>query len=126
MVGGLVQRFGARDYDPETGRFTAKDPIGLRSQDTNLYGYAARDPVNNADPTGEDLEHPDCKKCLEDSGKVLEECKKKNKENDCDPPISCPASTGAAPRVDDPKRCRDCEGEARDRVVACMGKDACR
>jgi uncharacterized protein RhaS with RHS repeats len=24
---GLV-RFGARDYDPETGRWTAKDPIG--------------------------------------------------------------------------------------------------
>jgi RHS repeat-associated protein len=25
---GLV-RFGARDYDPQTGRWTAKDPVGF-------------------------------------------------------------------------------------------------
>ena len=33
---GLV-RFGARDYDPETGRWTAKDPIGFSGGDTNRY-----------------------------------------------------------------------------------------
>ena len=46
---GLV-RFGARDYDPETGRWTAKDPIGFAGGDTNLYGYVANDPVNWRDP----------------------------------------------------------------------------
>ncbi len=32
---GLV-RFGARDYDPETGRWTVKDPILFLGNDTNL------------------------------------------------------------------------------------------
>src|SRR5690606_37159458 len=32
---GLV-RFGARDYDPDTGRWTAKDPLGFAGGDTNL------------------------------------------------------------------------------------------
>lgn len=48
---GLV-RFGARDYDPSTGRWTAKDPILFRGGDTNLYGYAINDPVNFIDPDG--------------------------------------------------------------------------
>jgi len=47
---GLV-RFGARDYDPETGRWTAKDPIGLRGG-ANMYQYADADPINSSDPTG--------------------------------------------------------------------------
>ncbi len=48
---GLV-RFGARDYDPQTGRWTAKDPILFEGGDTNLYGYVLQDPVNLLDPTG--------------------------------------------------------------------------
>jgi RHS repeat-associated protein len=48
---GLV-RFGARDYDAETGRWTAKDPIGFAGGDTNLYGYVLGDPVNWVDPFG--------------------------------------------------------------------------
>jgi RHS repeat-associated protein len=48
---GLV-RFGARDYDPETGRWTAKDPIRFKGGDTNLYGYVLNDPVNFVDPWG--------------------------------------------------------------------------
>jgi RHS repeat-associated protein len=48
---GLV-RFGFRDYDPETGRWTAKDPIGFASGDGNLYAYARNDPVNLIDPIG--------------------------------------------------------------------------
>jgi RHS repeat-associated protein len=35
---GLVH-FGALDYDPDTGRWTAKDPIFFKGGDTNLYGY---------------------------------------------------------------------------------------
>lgn len=45
-------RFGARDYDPETGRWTSKDPILFNGGDMNLYGYVLADPVNLIDPTG--------------------------------------------------------------------------
>lgn len=48
---GLV-RFGARDYDPETGRWTVKDPILFAGGDTNLYAYAMSDPVNYIDAGG--------------------------------------------------------------------------
>jgi RHS repeat-associated protein len=48
---GLV-RFGARDYDAATGRWTAKDPIGFGGGDTNQYGYVFGDPVNFLDPSG--------------------------------------------------------------------------
>jgi len=49
---GLV-RFGARDYDPVTGQWTAKEPLGLAGGDANLYAYAGNDPVTSIDPTGE-------------------------------------------------------------------------
>ncbi len=45
-------RFGARDYDAETGRWTAKDPIRFAGGDSNLYGYVLGDPVNWIDPFG--------------------------------------------------------------------------
>ena len=48
---GLV-RFGFRDYDPDTGRWTAKDPIGLTGGNTDLYGYCLNDPTNLVDPAG--------------------------------------------------------------------------
>lgn len=48
---GLV-RFGARDYDPEVGRWLSKDPILFNGGDTNLYGYVINDPVNFIDPDG--------------------------------------------------------------------------
>jgi RHS repeat-associated protein len=49
---GLV-RFGARDQDPATGRWTTKDPIRFAGGDANLYAYASNDPVNLVDETGE-------------------------------------------------------------------------
>jgi RHS repeat-associated protein len=58
FAGGLYDsdtklvRFGARDYDAETGRWTAKDPIAFDSEDTNLYGYVLSDPVNYKDSSG--------------------------------------------------------------------------
>ena len=45
FAGGLYDRdtklvrFGARDYDAETGRWSAKDPILFAGGDTNLYCY---------------------------------------------------------------------------------------
>jgi len=48
---GLV-KFGARNYDPLTGRWTGPDPIGYYGGDPVLYRYAAGDPANRTDPTG--------------------------------------------------------------------------
>lgn len=41
---GLVH-FGAREYDPETGSFTRKDPSRFGGGE-NLYAYAGGDPIN--------------------------------------------------------------------------------
>ena len=48
---GLV-RFGARDYDANTGRWTSKDPILFAGGDSNFYGYVFNDPINFIDPMG--------------------------------------------------------------------------
>ena len=58
FAGGLYDpdtklvRFGARDYDAEVGRWTAKDPIRFGGGDANLYGYVMTDPANSVDPHG--------------------------------------------------------------------------
>jgi len=49
---GLVKH-GARDYDPVTGRWAAKDLMRFHAGDTLLYGYVHSDPVNFIDITGE-------------------------------------------------------------------------
>ncbi|ABW66962.1 RHS repeat-associated core domain-containing protein [Desulfosudis oleivorans] len=51
---GLV-RFGYRDYNPNTGRWTAKDPIGFAGGSSDLYGYCLGDGVNLIDPDGLDF-----------------------------------------------------------------------
>ena len=55
---GLV-RFGARDYDPASGRWTSEDPVGFNGSLTNFYSYSLFDPVNHADASG--LE---CDRCI--------------------------------------------------------------
>jgi RHS repeat-associated protein len=45
-------RFGWRDYDPGTGRWSIKDPILFAGGSSNLYAYALEDPVNLIDPDG--------------------------------------------------------------------------
>lgn len=58
FAGGLYDtdtklvRFGARDYDPEVGRWTSKDPKGFLGGD-NSYYYVEQNPIMLIDPTGE-------------------------------------------------------------------------
>jgi RHS repeat-associated protein len=49
-------RFGARDYDNVTGRWTKKDPIGFGGGVSNLYEYCLNDPVNNIDSDGKQVQ----------------------------------------------------------------------
>ena len=77
-------RFGARDYDPITGRWTTKDPIGFNGGDPNLYGYVLQDPVNLVDPGGRSADktgevekwHERFKRESYDAIKKLSECGK--------------------------------------------------
>jgi len=41
-----------RDYDADTGRFTALDPMGAKGGDKDWYGYCVDDPVNRVDVWG--------------------------------------------------------------------------
>jgi len=58
FAGGLydsdtkITRFGYREYDATTGKWTAKDPIDFDGGDSNLYGYVLGDPVNFIDYEG--------------------------------------------------------------------------
>jgi len=48
---GLV-RFGARDYDAESGRWTAADPMGFAGGTANRYEYVGSLPTSLTDPSG--------------------------------------------------------------------------
>lgn len=58
FAGGLLDRhtnllrFGARDYDPEVGRWTSKDPLQFDGGEAGLYNYVHNNPVSLIDPTG--------------------------------------------------------------------------
>lgn len=47
-----LTRFGARDYDAEVGRWTAKDPIGFGGGSFLIYSYMNEDPVQCIDASG--------------------------------------------------------------------------
>ncbi|MES5484930.1 RHS repeat-associated core domain-containing protein [Bradyrhizobium sp. INPA03-11B] len=51
---GLVH-LNARIYDPQIGRFTTTDPIGLAGG-ANLYRYASNNPLSLVDPRGTDAD----------------------------------------------------------------------
>lgn len=58
FAGGLydqhtkLTRFGMRDYDAETGKWTVKDPIRFNGGNTNLYAYVNNNPLKYTDPHG--------------------------------------------------------------------------
>jgi RHS repeat-associated protein len=62
FAGGIQDRatgwvhFGARWYNPTTGRWTQQDTLDnpLDPANANRYAYAGNDPVNNVDPSGRD------------------------------------------------------------------------
>ena len=49
VTGNLYLR--ARTYEPSTGRFIQRDPLG-NSASTNVYAYVANDPINHVDFSG--------------------------------------------------------------------------
>jgi RHS repeat-associated protein len=80
FAGGLYDqdtrliRFGARDYNPATGRWTVKDQTLLSGGDTNLYDYAQTDPINHTDSNGLGCPSDDKKKKAK---KILKDVAKK-------------------------------------------------
>ena len=60
FAGGLrdlnigLTRFGARDYDPLSGRWVAEDPLLFGGGLTDLYSYVGSDSINTIDPSGRD------------------------------------------------------------------------
>ena len=58
FAGGLhdrdtnLVRFGFRDYDPDTGRWTVKDPILCASGDIDFYSYCLANPISLVDSDG--------------------------------------------------------------------------
>jgi RHS repeat-associated protein len=55
-----VQLYDYRNrlYNPDTGRFMQKDPLGFEAGDSNLFRYCGGDPVNHSDPMGTDIWNP--------------------------------------------------------------------
>ncbi len=48
-------RFGARDYNPDVGRWTTGDPLRFEGGSLSLYAYVDDDPMNYVDPTGANI-----------------------------------------------------------------------
>jgi RHS repeat-associated protein len=64
-TGTDLYHFGARYYDPESGRWTQQDPINHAGDisDGNAYAYGADDPVDNTDSGGCQSNNEVCNVC---------------------------------------------------------------
>jgi RHS repeat-associated protein len=81
---GLV-RFGARDYDPVSGRWTSKDPILFNGDGPNLYAYVLGDSINELDHYGEGI--VDCGKAVLEFKRLRDKLAQRIKERDA---VACP------------------------------------
>src|SRR5690606_23724880 len=70
--GSGLQYMRNRYYDPQTGRFTQLDPIGLAGG-VNQYGFAAGDPLNHRDPFGLRAQS-DTTQAASDSPRAVDRC----------------------------------------------------
>jgi RHS repeat-associated protein len=88
---GLI-RFGARDLDSHTGRWTTPDPMLFGGESTNLYSYVGQDPINFVDPSGLSREQR-CKSLLNKINNVqksLDEKLRDMREDRWNLPGKCP------------------------------------
>ncbi len=122
FAGGLydrdtqLTRFGARDYDAESGRWTAKDPILFDGGDTNLYGYVLNDPANRNDPSG--LASPNLFPTNLPDRSFLPTPPPKDKPKDDQNTPPCPESIGSSiNRVISRKPLKEIDRRVRDRVL---------
>ena len=53
VIGAGDVTHGARAYDPQVGRWGAKDPVLFAGDGPNLFTYNLGDPSNRVDPSGE-------------------------------------------------------------------------
>jgi len=53
-----LTRFGARDYDPHTGRWTSKDPILFGGDGYSVYSYVNHSAINYVDLSGLEMTLP--------------------------------------------------------------------
>ncbi len=69
---------GAREYDPRTGRWLQRDPVGIAGGNPNLYLYLSNDPLNRADPSGlgKQLSKEECERLLEKINRAIEHIEK--------------------------------------------------
>jgi RHS repeat-associated protein len=66
-VSNGLYHFGARYYDPTTGRWTQQDPedrLGSATQGDRFL-FAGDDPLNESDPTGREILEEVSESCLE-------------------------------------------------------------
>lgn len=108
---GLV-RFGARDYDAEAGRWTAKDPIGFAGGDMNLFRYVLGNVINVGDPKG--LDSPGCDWFPDLSDCVLRACAM---HDFCYATHKCTASSWTDDKCDE---CDECNSDAMKEIKACV------
>jgi RHS repeat-associated protein len=115
----MLVRFGVRDYDPQVGRWTAKDPILLWA-DVNAYDYTEGDPVDTQDPSGmaacPEVKNPrmDCNTFCDEVGRAV--ARKCAQDNHC-PPV---------PPGDLPDDCNeDCGLKAIEAARKCKEKRNC-
>jgi RHS repeat-associated protein len=102
---GLV-RFGARDYDAETGRWTSKDPIRFGGGDANIYAYVLGDPINYFDINGLDPEHA-IKKIYHHGTEIADRLERRKSFGGDNGPLDINPETGNPWVVDDLVRCRE-------------------